>query len=601
MSQLNKPLSLTWDLESVFPGGSESSELKTFLTQLEQDVAGMEKIAKEAKAPSSIQGTKEFDPFIEQLQGVYSRITEAGSFIGCLTAQNTSDKKAIQLSDRLSTLGARLKSVTAVFENVLRSTEEDVFAEWVAREEIAPIAFTLTESRERAKEKLSPELEGLALDLAVDGYEGWSEHYDTIVSKFSLPFTDEKGETVQLSAGQAHNKLHDPDRSVREEVFAAWEEKWAELADFGADTLNRLAGFRLKLYGKRGWEDVLKEPLAINRMSRETLDTMWQVINEYKPVFVKYLERKAKLLGVEKLSWADVESPLGGKAGGKIPYDEAAETIVKEFGGFNPKLAEFAVNAFNNSWIEAEDRPGKRPGGFYTPLTESKEGRIFMTFGGTASNVSTLAHELGHAYHSFLLKNLPPFCQDYAMNVAETASTFAENILSSAQVSQAESKEEKLALLEEKVQRSVAFFMNIHARFLFETRFYEERKEGLLSTDDLCRLMEEAQKEAFCGALGSYHPHFWLSKLHFYITGVPFYNFPYTFGFLFSSGIFARAQAEGPSFAEKYDALLQDTGRMKVEDLAQKHLGVNLTKPDFWREAISVSVKDVEQFLAMTE
>ncbi|WP_138495258.1 M3 family oligoendopeptidase [Paenibacillus pinistramenti] len=601
MSTLKQPVSLTWDLESVFPGGSDSAEFQNYLQQLDKSIKELEQFVKQASAPASVEETKGFDEFLDKLQEAAAKAGQASSFISCLTAQNVKDKKAVQLSDRITSYKAQLQSVSALFENILRSTPDEVFAGWIQGDKASQIAFYLNETREKAKDKLPPELESLVLDLSIDGYHGWGEHYDTIVSKFSLPFTDENGNTVNLSAGQAHNKLHDPDRSVRDEVFAQWEEKWSELADYGADTLNRLAGFRLKLYNKRGWEDVLKEPLAYNRMTRQTLDAMWQAITESKAVFVKYLERKAKLMGVEQLGWADVEAPLGGTAGDQIPYGEAAELIVKEFGGFSPKMAEFAAHAFNSSWIEAEDRSGKRPGGFCTTLSESNETRIFMTFGGTASNVSTLAHELGHAYHSFLLKELPEFSRDYAMNVAETASTFAENILSSAQVARASSKEEKIKLLEEKVQRSVAFFMNIHARFLFETRFYEKRKEGLLSAEDLSGLMEEAQKEAFCDALASYHPHFWLSKLHFYITDVPFYNFPYTFGFLFSNGLFARAQAEGPAFAGKYDALLEDTGRMTVEDLAKKHLNVDLTKPDFWREAVAVSAADVEQFLELTK
>lgn len=601
MKSLNKPMSLTWDMDSIFPGGSESKELQTFIEKCAEDVARISEQIKSVKAPTSLEETKQLDLFIESMQSVYSRGGEVVSFVSCLNAQNTKDKKALQLSERLASLTAQAQAAMAVFEDILRQVDEQVFHAWTQREEIAPIAFTLEESRERAKEKLSPELEALVLDLSVDGYHGWSEHYDTIVGKFGIPSKNDKGEDIVLSAGQAANKMHDPDRKVREDMFSKWESTWKDLSDFGADTINRLGGFRLKLYAKRGWDDVLKEPLAINRMSRKTLDAMWGAITESKSIFVKYLDRKAKLLGVDKLSWADVEAPLSTGTGGKISYEDAAETIVREFNGFSPKMSDFAVDAFNRNWIEAEDRPGKRPGGFCTSLTESKETRIFMTFGGTASNVSTLAHELGHAYHQHLMKELPVFSQNYAMNVAETASTFAENILSSAQVNQAKDKEEKIALLEEKVQRSVAFFMNIHARFLFETRFYDKRKSGLLSSEDLCELMEEAQKEAFCGALSTYHPHFWLSKLHFYITDVPFYNFPYTFGFLFSNGLFARAQAEGSTFAAKYDALLQDTGRMKVEDLAMKHLGVDLTKPDFWREAVAVSVADVEQFLQLTE
>ncbi|MNJ60371.1 Peptidase family M3 [compost metagenome] len=199
------------------------------------------------------------------------------------------------------------------------------------------------------------------------------------------------------------------------------------------------------------------------------------------------------------------------------------------------------------------------------------------------------------------MDDLPAFNQEYAMNVAETASTFAEMIVSDALVKNATSNEEKVALLADKIQSAVAFFMNIHARFLFETRFYEKRKQGMLDAAELSALMEEAQKEAFHGALDQYHPHFWASKLHFYITSVPFYNFPYTFGYMFSTGIYALAQREGAAFAERYDALLRDTGRMTVEELASKHLGVDLTKPDFWRDAMALSVADVKLFLELTE
>lgn len=600
MEQLSNPVTPTWDLEKIFTGGSSSEAFRSFLDQLEEDLSSLNEGLKGAEAPKHAEDTGRFDDLIEGMQSASRRILEASGFVECLTAQDQHDKKAVQLESKVTALRAKYETVMTLFQNILQMTEDSVWEAWMARPEISPISFVLSEKRHAAKEKLSPDLESLVSDLAVDGYHGWGQHYDTIVAKVGVPYTDDKGETVTLSVGQAANKLDDPDRSVRDTTFRKWEEAWGGVADYAADTLNRLAGFRLKVYDKRGWEDVLKEPLDINRMSRETLDTMWQVIEESKPIFVSYLERKAKLLGLEKLNWSDVDAPLG-EVTGKITYDEAAAEIVKQFRNFSPKLADFAVQAFNEGWIEAEDRPGKRPGGFCTSLPVSKETRIFMTFGGTVSNMATLAHELGHAYHQYLMDELPQFNQDYAMNVAETASTFAEMIVADALVRNAASEKEKTSLLADKIQSGIAFFMNIHARFLFETRFYEKRKQGLLEASELCTLMEEAQREAFRGALGEYHPHFWASKLHFYITGVPFYNFPYTFGYLFSTGIYALAAREGAGFADKYDALLMDTGRMTVEELAAKHLNADLKKPDFWREAVSVVVEDVKLFLELTK
>jgi oligoendopeptidase F len=335
-------------------------------------------------------------------------------------------------------------------------------------------------------------------------------------------------------------------------------------------------------------------------MSKDTLDAMWGVIEKSKDIFVLYLQRKAKLLGVERLSWYDVEAPVG-QGSKHFSYDEGAQLIVEQFRRFSPKLADFSVKAFESGWIEAEDRPGKRPGGFCTSFPIAEETRIFMTYAGTASNVSTLAHELGHGYHQHVMNDLPALAQDYAMNVAETASTFAELIVSDAAMKSAVNEEERLTLLEDKIQRSIAFYMNIHARFLFETKFYEERAQGLVSAERLNELMVEAQKEGYQNALAEYHPHFWASKLHFYITEVPFYNFPYTFGYMFSAGIYAEAVRQGAAFEDKYVALLRDTGRMTVEELAQKHLGVDLRRPDFWQSAMDLSVADVHEFLRLTE
>ncbi|NGM84754.1 M3 family oligoendopeptidase [Paenibacillus sp. 7124] len=596
---MKQPLSLTWELDSLFPGGSSSPEFERFLSDLEKDIGTLADKVRAVQAPADLESTRSLDGVIDLLQSCTARLVQASEFAGCLGAQNQQDKGAVRLSGTVAGLSARFQGVTSEFENVLRQTGDEVWGEWMARPEIAPLSFVLSESRDLAREKMSPELESLALELAVDGYHGWSEHYETIVSSIAIPYSDEDGEK-KLSAGQAFNKLHVNDNKARKEMFAKWEQAWEGVADYAADTLNHLAGFRLKLYERRGWDDVLKEPLSINRMTRESLDAMWDVIVKSKPVLISYLERKAKLLGLESLSWEDVEAPLA-KSSGKIPYDRAAEEIVTQFRKFSPKLAEFAERAFDSDWIEVEDRPGKRPGGFCVSFPLINESRIFMTYSGTPSNVATLAHELGHAYHSFLLDDQPVLNQNYAMNVAETASTFAEVIVSDAQVKAADSDEEKLALLEEKIQNSVAFFMNIHARFLFETRFYEKRKGGLVSAEEISALMVEAQKEAFGGVLSGYHPHFWASKLHFYITDVPFYNFPYTVGYMFSTGLYRLALQEGPSFADKYDALLRDTGVMTLEDLVRKHLGVDLTRPDFWQGAADLILEDISAFLEMTK
>jgi oligoendopeptidase F len=596
---MQNPLQQTWDLETFFPGGSESPQFITYIEQIEKDVNTLRDHIAQATPPTSANDTEQLASIVDQVQSIAVRLREASAFVGCLTAQNMKDKKAVLLGGRMKTIFAAYSSALTLFDQVIMNIADDVWASILSNETFKAISFPLDERRTSAKEKLSPEQEALVNDLSIDGYHGWGELYNTTVGQMSIPF-EENGETKELSVGQASNKLSSPDRHVRETMFKNWEEAWANNADFCADALNHLSGFRLNLYKHRGWDSVHKEPLDYNRMSEKTLQVMWDTIDRNKDIFLSYFERKAKLLGLDSLSWYDVNAPIG-KTTKEVSYDEAAEFIVEHFQKFSPKMADFTVSAFEKSWIEAEDRPGKRPGGFCTSFPDSKETRIFMTYAGTASNVSTLAHELGHAYHQHVMNDMEPLAQRYAMNVAETASTFAELIVADAAVKTAADAEERLVLLEDKIQRSVAFFMNIHSRFIFETNFYNERSKGLVSVDRLKELMVDAQKSAYKDSLSEYHPHFWASKLHFYITGVPFYNFPYTFGYLFSAGIYAKAIEEGSSFEEKYIALLQDTGSMPVEELASKHLGVDLTQPEFWQGAIDLAVADVKEFMSMTE
>jgi oligoendopeptidase F len=591
--------SAVWNLDVFFEGGSSSPEFQEHLIETEKKLNHFKDKLQTWKGTTTEENISTLVELLDEFQTITKALRQEGAFISCLTAQNTADKKALQLQSRVTGLSAAFQSLLTEFDEKLVSFTDEEWTSIIGDERIEVLSFVLSERRERAQEKLSKEEETLINALGVDGYHSWGQMYDLIVGTIQIP-VEENGEVKELSVGQAANKFSSSDRQIRQTVFENWEKAWGDKSDILAKTLNHLAGFRLNVYKKRGWEDVLKEPLDINRMSKKTLDTMWQVISDYKQPLVTYMNKKAELLGLDKLSWYDLDAPIGNSET-KLSYQEGAEFILEHFAQFGEEKTTFAKLAFENEWIEAEDRAGKRPGGFHTYFPESAQSRIFMTYSGTPSNISTLAHELGHGFHTYAMRDLHPLNRNYAMNVAETASTFAEMILADASVKNAQTKEEKIALLEDKIQRSVALLMNIHARFLFETRFYEERKSGMVSAERLNELMHQAQKDAYGNGLEEYHPLFWGSKLHFFITGVPFYNFPYTFGYLFSLGIYSKALEEGKGYEEKYIALLKDTACMTVEELAQKHLNVDLTERDFWEAAVKLCVKDVEDFLELVE
>lgn len=600
MSELKKPLPQRWDLETFFPGGSQSAALEEHLQRLAADI---ERFALEVPAIAVPASTEQLEPMVgvvTTLQDIAQRLHQASAFSSCLVAQDVTDGGARIVAARVRQMNATLEAALTSLNEKLLATPDAVWQAFLAHSDVAPVAFVVDEWRRRAKEQMSPDKEALAAELSVDGYHAWNQLYNLVSGKIRVA-VEEDGQRVELSVGQAANRLSDPNRETRRRVFEAFEQAWAQQADVISSTLNNLAGFRLTLYRYRGWDSFLKEPLDTNRMTEATLRAMWAAVEQGKGKLLDYFAKKAALLGVDKLSWFDLAAPLGEESPEAIPYDEAAQFIVDNFGRFSPRLQALAITAFNDGWIEAEDRAGKSAGGFCTTFPLSKESRIFLTYGGRRSSVDTLAHELGHAYHSFVLKDLPPLARSYPMTLAETASTLAEMIVSDAALSVANDERQRLSLLNDRLGRATAFLMDIHARFLFETGFYEARRRGALSVQELNARMEEAQKRAFLNGLEQYHPLFWASKLHFHITYAPFYNFPYTFGYLFSAGIYARKQELGDKLADVVDNLLLDTGRMTVEDLAKKHLGVDLQQEAFWLQAVEHVLADVDQFVRLAD
>ena len=587
---------INWDLESIFAGGSSSESLQQELQQISTKMKEFHQLV-DAFTPNAENQVEALTEILAVHEEIQKSFTECGSFIEALNSANIHDQQAKLLTGQLYSNLPAFQLATTILNKKFASYSEEDWQNLMTH--FSQIAFRLSEMRRDGQELLDEQSENIINTLALDGQSAWSQHYDTIVASIQIPFNGE-----MLSAGQAFNTMmSSQDKAVRQELFEKWEKAWSEKADIFADTLNHLDGFRLNNYKLHGVDDFLKQPLEYNRLDKETLDMMWGTIQKNKQPIIDFLTRKAQLFGKDKMDWQDQDAPivLGDFEERRYTFDQAADFIVENFKKFSPKMSEFAQMAFDKAWIEAEDRPGKRPGGYCTSLPKSQESRIFMTYGESVNEVSTLAHELGHAFHSHVMWDLPTLNQDYAMNVAETASTFAELIVADATLKEAKTDEEKINLLDVKLQNAIAMFMNIHARFIFESNFYAARQKGLVATDEITRLMVEAQKEAYIDGLGSYHPHFWAAKLHFFIDEVPFYNFPYTFGYLFSLGIYAKASQHADGFEDQYIALLRDTASMTTEELAKKHLDTDLHQATFWQAGIDMVLKDIAIFMELTE
>jgi oligoendopeptidase F len=385
---------------------------------------------------------------------------------------------------------------------------------------------------------------------------------------------------------------------VRRAALSGANRAFEAQEDVFAACLNAISGTRLALCARRGVH-FLEPALFDAGLTRAALDALLDAVSARRELPRRYLRRKAALLGRPRLGFQDLEAPLPLAPAARVSFDEARERVLAAFRARYPAFASFAAGAFARRWIDWSARPGKRPGGFCSTSPRIDESRIFMTFGGSAGDVSTLAHELGHAWHGQLVRGLGPWARRYPMTLAETASTFAEQMLNDAALEDAEAAPAtRLEVLDRRLRDAAAFLLNLPMRFEFERRLYEERARGELPPALLCERMLEAQRAWYGDALDAdeLDPWFWASKLHFYIAGISFYNFPYTFGYLFSVGLAARARAEGAAFLPRVEALLRDAGRDGAVPLARRHLGAELESADFWHACIDAIEADFARF-----
>ncbi len=591
-----------WDLESIFPGGSASGPFSEFRKQLQLDLTGLEAMADKLSNDAGDEMRKAWISFTVCLQDLAERTFEIEAFADCLISQDVTDDAAAAIMAESDLLVSRLSNLETSLESYACSIDDEKWKLFLADPTLSGIEYYLDLVRVRGREQMTPELEKLAEELSVNGYHAWNRLYDKMAGDLTVDF-DGTGQSETISLGQLTMYLSNSRREIRQKAMQRLNEAWESRAHMSAMALNAQGGFRLSLYKNRKWDSFLHEPLTSGHMKRETLDAMWAAVADGVERLTPYIEAKKKLLGIKDFCWYDQEAPVGASER-SFQFEEAGRFIIEQLADFSSEMAEFTKMAIDKKWIEAENRPGKAGGGFCTGLPIQKETRIFMTWGNEYAHLLTLAHELGHAYHAWVLRESPFWATNYPMNLAETASTFNELRVTDAALKASTDKGERLMLLDQKLQNGFGMFCNLRSRFLFDSAFYTERAKGVVPKARLDELMVNAQREAFGGILADpqgFHPLFWSSKLHFFITTQPFYNFPYVFGFLFANGVYGQALAEGSSFAARYKNLLLDTGRMSCEDVASKHLDADLTQQAFWDSAVDRIIADVEPFVEIAK
>lgn len=590
-----------WDMSAYFSKIGADDYL-AFRSSLDADI---EALATSLAGASKLDETRcaQWAQRFQKLEDISSRTVHLTSYYDCMGAADSRDELVKRDSAQHAATGANVDKLFVSARACLGQSSDDDFAQLLGIAEMQPVRHFLKRLRDEAKRSMSEALEGLNADLAVDGIGAWGRLYDQVSGTLSFDLEVEGRETRHLPVSMTRSLLEDSDSAIRKAAFEGSGNAWNSVGDTLAAALNAISGTRLTLYKRRGINDFLEPALFDAGITRSTLECMMDVVRSRQDLPQSYLKRKAKLLGTDALRFCDLMAPLPGGGDERVSWQDGAAQVQEAFEQSYQGLADLSSKAFDEKWIDHAPRDGKRPGGFCSSSHLTGQSRIFMTFNGAMGDVQTLAHELGHTFHSYLMREMRPWAAEYPMTLAETASTFAENLVTNAALSNPDTSDaDKVRILDQRLQDSSAFMLNIPMRFDFECGLYEQRKSGELSVSNLKEMMLKAQRKNYGDSLTAdqLDPWFWASKLHFYITEISFYNFPYTFGYLFSMGIFARFLAEGQEFLPRYEKLLMQTGSAPAEQVARDSLGVDLQKPDFWNASIDLIQDDWKSFQELT-
>lgn len=590
-----------WDLSNVY-AGLDSTELADDITWVKDTTDALNTLYQDelkAITPSSEAEAINLaiSTMVDQLNAIFLKGMTIRAYLNSFITTDSFNKDALRLSSEFDQVMVKVQNVNVLLEAWVGQFKDRLPEVLALGNSAGEHSFPVTEIAEQSQYMMSGQEEILASELGLAGSRAWSKLQGTVTSQKSVEF-ELKGEIQSLPMPALINLHSHPEETVRRRAYEAEMAAWEEVKEPLAACMNGIKGWVNTLNAHRGRQDALDQPIDQARIDRETLSAMMGAMEDSFPTFRRYYKAKAARFGQEALPWWNVFAPVG-KSEKTYTFDEARDFILKNFGGFSDELREFAKTAFDNSWIDAEQRPGKRGGAFCMAVPGVKESRILCNFDGSLDQVMTIAHELGHGYHNFNMfqKDKTPLQRQTPMTLAETASIMCETISFNAILNSVSDPDEELALLETALIGDSQVIVDIYSRFLFEKEVFERREKSELSADELSEIMEEAQAATYGDGLDPdfRHKYMWTWKPHYYSAGLSFYNFPYAFGMLFGIGLYAIYQQRGADFVPDYKNLLSSTGEAPAAELAAR-FGIDIRSKQFWADSLAVIGKRIDRY-----
>jgi len=596
-----------WQLTSIFEG-LEAPDYLRAKAQSKTKLADLKKlmddqtIASGEKLELSTELVALFEEVLLKVNGLSDDLADLRSFLNGFNAVDSfNDAAKAEISDLLTS--------SSVFSSLSKR-----FSAWLARLSLAELMtasslaaeheFALYKSQLNAEHLLADDLEALISDLDKTSGGAFARLHNDLISQITINVKVGSQDAQDYGIAELKNLQADPNAQIRKLAY----EKELELLDSHvvsfAAAMNSIKGQMNTLMLSRGWNSVLEQAVFQNNISLKSLEAMQAACRDSFPWFRRYFKAKAKALGKDTLAWYDLQAPISVAEPKHYAWQEAKVFICETFALYSQELADYAERAFEQNWLDVPPRKGKRNGAFCMSVPGPKESRIMLNYGYTLDDIFTLAHELGHGFHNEQLfkANRTSSQRSTPMALAETASIFCETIVVNEMLERA-SHEEKLAILEQDLLGSAQLVIDIYSRFLFEHTVLEKRQERELSVSELNAIMLDAQTQTYGDALNAAerHPLMWAHKGHYYSTGRSFYNYPYTFGYLFGLGLYAEYQKQADGFQERYNHLLSSTGMTDAKTLAAG-FGIDIEDLAFWKRSLSVAearVVEYERLISM--
>ncbi len=586
----------SWKLTDLVKDPS-AKEFRTFLDSIEDKVKEFE--ARRNQLQPSMPAS-EFEHMIHAIEQIDEKLSVASGYAHLQYYADTSSNEASALVTKMEKLASNISNRLLFFDLWFKKGIDDEKANQLINAVPEVYREYLRYKRLLAKHTLTEPEEKVINTLTVTGLRALIKVYDKITTDVEFSMKINKGKKIIEKKFDNKEKLvtlvRSPKGEEREAAYKALLQVYKKYSSVLGEIYQNIA---LRWRDEEISMRAFKSPISVRNVSNdvddETVEALLAVCKRNAPLFQEYFKEKAKMLGMKKLRRYDLYAPISTKASDqkKFTYAKAVDTVLRTFEDFDPKFRKFAERVFDEQHVDSAIRRGKRGGAFCYTVAPKITPYVLLNFDGRIKDVSTLAHEFGHAMHSIAAEDKPILVAQAPLPLAETASVFAEMLLND-KLAEKMSKKERKLLLAEEIDDMYATIMRQAFFTLFEIEAHDAIGEKNATIDQVSEIYLNNLKQQFGNSLAitDDFQYEWLYIPHFYHT--PFYCYAYSFGNLLVLSLYQQYKLEGKSFVPKYFNILAAGGSRKPENLLKDN-GIDITKEEFWQKGFDLVKEKVEQ------